>query len=161
LSCATVWAHPTYTGYSGALGSKGTCASSCHGSGTGSIVVTGIPNSYVPLTTYTKIVVPLSEQSTTEVDDNGTAPQQFALFQNFPNPFNPTTTINYQLSTPGRVVLKVYDPLGKEVATLVDRTETGGNKSVQFDAGTLPSGVYFYRLQAGSWVETKKLVLMR
>jgi len=90
----------------------------------------------------------------------------FSLSQNYPNPFNPETTINYQLSAPGLVTLKVYDLLGREVATLVDEFKQAGNYNVKFNVETcrgksLPSGVYFYRLQAGNYSDTKKIVLMK
>jgi hypothetical protein len=88
-------------------------------------------------------------------------PQQFLLQQNYPNPFNPTTTIKYQLPAQSHVTLKVFDVLGREVATLLDGVEQAGYKSVTFDASRLSSSVYFYRLQAGNYIETKKLLLLR
>jgi hypothetical protein len=86
-------------------------------------------------------------------------PARFNLQQNYPNPFNPTTTINYQLPTNSHVTLKVFDVLGREVATLVNAQQTPGNHSVAFSARNLPSGVYFYRITAGNFSEVKKLVL--
>jgi hypothetical protein len=83
------------------------------------------------------------------------------LDQNYPNPFNPVTTIKYQLPTVNRVTLKVCDVIGREVATLVDGIEQPGYKSVQWDASGAPSGVYFYRLQTGNFVETKRLLLLK
>ena len=90
-------------------------------------------------------------------------PVNYSLSQNYPNPFNPSTTINYQLSTPGFVTLKVYDLLGREVATLVDEYKQAGiyNCKLRIENGELPSGIYFYRLQSGSYSETKKLILMK
>ena len=83
------------------------------------------------------------------------------LMEAFPNPFNPVTVIRYSLPARGWVTLTIYDVLGREVARLVDELQDAGYRSVEWDAGSRPSGVYFYRLQAGAFVETKKLVLMR
>ena len=88
-------------------------------------------------------------------------PFEFSLSQNYPNPFNPTTVISYQLSAVSRVALKVYDVLGREVVTLVNERQKAGSYSVNFDASALPSGVYFYRITAGSFVATKKLVVVK
>jgi hypothetical protein len=89
------------------------------------------------------------------------APKEFALEQNYPNPFNPVTMINYQLPMNNHVILKVYDALGREVATLVNEMKKAGSYSAEFDASKLASGIYFYRLQAGEFVETKKMLLMK
>ena len=94
-------------------------------------------------------------------DNGGNKPLKFQLDQNYPNPFNPTTTINYQLSKNGMVTLKVYDVLGSEVKTLVNEIKQPGAYKVNFDGRSLPSGVYFYRLTAGTFTQTKKLVLMK
>lgn len=88
-------------------------------------------------------------------------PSSFELMQNYPNPFNPSTMINYQLATNSHVTLKVYDLLGREVKTLVNERQTAGAHSVTFNASTLASGVYFYRMEAGNFAKTKKLVLMK
>jgi hypothetical protein len=85
----------------------------------------------------------------------------FELAQNYPNPFNPTTTIRYQIPTAETVSLKVYDVLGKEVATLVSGRQEAGSYAVEFNAAGFSSGVYFYRLQAGGFVETKKMMLVK
>ena len=82
-------------------------------------------------------------------------PSPFTLYQNYPNPFNPTTVINYQLPAKTLVILKVYDVLGRVVNTLINEPQTAGSHSVIFNATNLPSGVYFYRLTAGSHVQTK------
>ncbi|HET6271885.1 MAG TPA: choice-of-anchor B family protein [Bacteroidota bacterium] len=99
---------------------------------------------------------PISDVTT----DLGT-PAEFQLVQNYPNPFNPNTVIRYQLPTSSRVVLKVYNLIGKEVATLVDDTKPAGSHDVQFDAQSLSSGVYFYTLRAGGLQATRKMVLMK
>jgi hypothetical protein len=83
------------------------------------------------------------------------------LYNNYPNPFNPSTRIQYAVSSRQFVSLKVYDVLGNEVATLVNEEKPIGSYEVEFDAIELPSGIYFYRLQAGDFVETKKMVLMK
>ncbi len=88
-------------------------------------------------------------------------PKHFALEQNYPNPFNPTTLISYQLPVASTVSLKVYDVLGREVATLVNEQQEVGAYSVTFNANALSSGIYFYRLQAGNFVATKKMMLVK
>jgi len=93
----------------------------------------------------------------TEID----LPLSFSLSQNFPNPFNPTTSIKYSLPEQQFVSLKIFDILGREVATLVNENKPAGNYEVNFDASNLSSGVYFYQLRAGSFTETKKLILMK
>jgi hypothetical protein len=95
------------------------------------------------------------------VEDPEPAPRSFVLEQNYPNPFNPTTTIRYALPRAGMVRIEVYDVTGQRVCLLVDRVEEAGVHSVVFDAGILASGAYFYRMQAGEFVETKRLVVLR
>ena len=98
----------------------------------------------------------------TDVDDLAeTLPQEFRLHQNYPNPFNPSTTISYQLPKQCHVTLTVFDVLGREVTTLVNGVEEPGYKSLTFDGSWLPSGMYFYRLQAYNHIEAKKLLLLR
>ena len=89
------------------------------------------------------------------------APLEFSLEQNYPNPFNPSTIINYQLPKAGNVTLKVYDVLGKEVATLVNEEKPAGNYEVEFDASNLASGVYYYQLRAGEFLFSKKMLLLK
>ncbi len=88
-------------------------------------------------------------------------PKTYMLSQNYPNPFNPTTTISYQIPVAGQVTLKVYDVLGREVRTLVSAKQNRGSYSVTFDAGGLASGVYFYRLAAGTFSESKKMIVVK
>jgi hypothetical protein len=91
----------------------------------------------------------------------GAIPESFILKQNYPNPFNPTTTIEFSLRQSGFVSLKVYDVLGKEVATLVNDEQRAGNYKVTFDAGNLPSGTYFYTLKSGVFAQTRKLTVVK
>jgi predicted GH43/DUF377 family glycosyl hydrolase len=90
-----------------------------------------------------------------------TVPGAFALDQNFPNPFNPSTTIRYDLPTRAHVTLSIYNTLGQQVATLVNESEEAGYHDMRFDASGLASGVYFYRIRAGEYAGTKKLVVLR
>jgi hypothetical protein len=87
--------------------------------------------------------------------------QTFAIEQNYPNPFNPLTVIRYQLPVTSKVSLKIYDVLGQVVATLVDEIQEAGYKSVTWNANNIASGVYFYRLQAGTFTKTNKLLLLK
>jgi hypothetical protein len=88
-------------------------------------------------------------------------PRTTMLYQNYPNPFNPTTLISYAIPTQSRVTLRVYDVLGRVVQTLVEETQNPGIYEARFDASALASGIYFYRLTAGAFVETKKMIVLR
>jgi hypothetical protein len=90
-----------------------------------------------------------------------TGTYEFALSDSYPNPFNPTTVISYQLAINSLVTLKVYDILGREVAPLINERQTAGNHSILFDGSNLSSGVYFYRMEAESFISTKKFVLLK
>jgi 5'-nucleotidase / UDP-sugar diphosphatase len=92
---------------------------------------------------------------------NGTIPHTYSLSQNFPNPFNPATRIQFQIAKSGFVSLKVYNVLGQEVATLVNETRQAGEYTVQFDGSRLPSGVYFCRIEAGQFRSVKKMILIK
>jgi hypothetical protein len=94
-------------------------------------------------------------------ESSQTLPKTFALHQNYPNPFNPSTTIEFDLPKASQVTLKIYNILGEEVATLVSDKLSAGSYSYDWDARNLASGVYLYKLQAGDFVETKKMILMR
>lgn len=96
----------------------------------------------------------------TDVEDNS-IPTEFKLDQNYPNPFNPSTTISYQLPATGFVTLKVYNVLGEEVAELVNENKPAGNYSVNFNATELASGMYIYKISAGNFIQTKKMILMK
>ena len=93
--------------------------------------------------------------------DEVALPGQYVLEQNYPNPFNPTTSISYQLSAHSFVTLKVYDVLGREISTLVNQMCAPGSHTVRWDASTLSSGVYFYKLEAGDFTQTRKMILQR
>ena len=104
----------------------------------------------------------------TGVEETGTLPFSFVLEQNYPNPFNPSTTIQYSIpivethhGASLHVLLKIYDVLGQEVATLVNGEKSSGNYEVKFDAANLPSGVYFYALSANGFFQSKKMLLMK
>ena len=93
--------------------------------------------------------------------ENKIIPSTFKLYQNYPNPFNPITKIRYRIPETGFVTLKVYDILGRDVATLVNGYKPAGNYELEFDASSLSSGVYFYRLTAGTFTTTKQMILLR
>jgi hypothetical protein len=88
-------------------------------------------------------------------------PKEFSLSQNYPNPFNPTTTIRYALPKAAHVTLRVFDILGREVATLVNADQEAGFKSISFDAGAFASGVYLYKVEAGTFIDVKKMVVLK
>ena len=104
---------------------------------------------------------PLSEMITSVKQAPADLPRRFVLYQNYPNPFNPGTAIGYDLPKRSQVKLIVYDVLGRQVETLVNSEKQPGHYEVTFDASRLPSGIYFYRLQAGTSIETKKLVVLK
>jgi hypothetical protein len=103
----------------------------------------------------------LIQDSITAVTDRNEIPKTFNLSQNYPNPFNPETMISYQIPVTGYVTLKIYNVLGKEIATLVNETKQPGNYAVRFNGKDLASGIYFYQLQSGTFSHIKKLVLMK
>jgi hypothetical protein len=107
---------------------------------------------WAPVIGYGSIVGVETEQS---------VPEKFVLYQNYPNPFNPTSTIKFELPFSGKASLVVYNMLGQEVKTLIDGFLTRGNYAVQFSGTGLASGVYFYRLSSGNFVETKKMILLK
>lgn len=100
-------------------------------------------------------------QWTSTVQSSSMNPREFILFQNYPNPFNPSTTIKYQLPHKSHVIVHVYDALGRKVATLVNETKEAGNYSLDFIATSLSSGIYFYTLTAGTFTQTKQMMLIR
>ncbi|HSP86891.1 MAG TPA: T9SS type A sorting domain-containing protein, partial [Ignavibacteriaceae bacterium] len=92
---------------------------------------------------------------------NNYIPAEYSLFQNHPNPFNPATTIQYQIPKDGLVTIKIYDILGTEVKTLVNEQQSIGRYTINFDAGDLASGVYVYRVQINDFIATKKMMLVK
>ncbi len=97
----------------------------------------------------------------TSVEEDNQLPVEFSLEQNYPNPFNPSTKIKYSVPQSSKVVIKVFDVLGSEVATLVNEEKAVGSYEVEFIANNVTSGIYFYKLQAGSFVETKKMIILK
>jgi hypothetical protein len=123
--------------------------------------ITKFKNWILTRLTWLDANMPGKDIQTAVVQGTVAIPKNFLLFQNYPNPFNPTTVIHYYLPVASHAVVKVYDVLGREVATLVNEQKSAGSYQVDFDAHLLTSGVYFYSLQAGTFTETKKLVLIK
>ncbi len=105
----------------------------------------------------------ISVNGVSSVSESGNNPEYFSLFQNYPNPFNPSTSIQYAIGSRQFVQLKVYDVLGNEIATLVNEEKSPGVYSVEFGTGSteLSSGIYFYKITAGEFVQTKKMILVK
>ncbi|MCP5063427.1 MAG: T9SS type A sorting domain-containing protein [Ignavibacteriae bacterium] len=109
---------------------------------------------FVPTPGYKNILTDI-------VFEESKLPKISLLNQNYPNPFNPETTINYSIQTDRLVSLKVYNVLGKNVTTLVNQKQRKGNYKITFNGSQLPSGVYIYRIQCNSFVDSKKMILMK
>lgn len=120
-------------------------------------------DSFIFVSPFKKAIwrIPLSEMVTSVIQPTDLGPKIFDLSQNYPNPFNPSTTISYQLPETGNVNIKVYDVLGKEVATLVNNEQRAGSYKVDFNGSSLASGIYYYQIRAGKFVETKKMILLK
>ena len=103
----------------------------------------------------------INSNGITEVRSPSRAPLAFVLSQNYPNPFNPSTTIKFELPKGSNVNLTVYDILGREVSTVVNERKEAGVYEVEFDGARLSSGVYFYRLKAGEFTQTKRFLLLK
>jgi hypothetical protein len=108
-----------------------------------------------------KVYIYSGNFNTTAIKSGSTVTKNFVLYQNYPNPFNPSTTINYTLPADAKVVIKVYDILGKEISELVNEFKSAGKHSVQFDGSNFSSGVYFYRLQSGTFIGSQKFTLLK
>ena len=120
-----------------------------------------IINSSDPFTPSVIIPVHLKVEPVVGVENDLNIPLVFNLEQNYPNPFNPSTTIKYSIRELSKVKLTLFNLLGEEVATLVNEEKYWGNYSVEFNAVSLPSGVYFYQLKAGEFINTKKMILLK
>ncbi len=119
-------------------------------------------NGYFTDTLEANSIATYVSNATSGVKNVPTVPSTFSLAQNYPNPFNPTTRIDFALGNAASVKLSIYNILGQKVATLINNEyRQAGSQSITFDAGKLTSGVYFYKLEAGSFVQTKKMVLMK
>jgi len=105
--------------------------------------------------------VNFSDYITNIISSKSNYPNSLVLFQNYPNPFNPTTEISYQLSAFSHVSLKVYDVLGRELRTLVNENQAGGEHKVEWNAKSFSSGIYFYQIKAGEYISTKKMLLIK
>ena len=97
----------------------------------------------------------------TDVGENHSSPIEYRLYDNYPNPFNPSTTIRYSLTEAAFTSINIYDVVGNEVAVAVNEMQTAGTHHVTFNAAGLSSGVYYYTIQAGSFTETKKMILIK
>jgi hypothetical protein len=95
------------------------------------------------------------------VDENFSSVNSYSLSNNYPNPFNPSTTFRYSIPTQSKVIIKVYDMLGNEIATLMDEEKSVGTYELTWNAASLSSGIYFYQLKAGDFVNTKKMILLK
>ena len=86
---------------------------------------------------------------------------RYTLFQNYPNPFNPSTTIKYKIPNESRVIIKIFNVIGREVATILNATQNAGSHQVEWNAKSFSSGIYFYRIQAGNFTSTKEMLLIK
>ncbi len=117
------------------------------------------PNSY---TTNTPLAIDVDNGGVTSVNEiSSTVPSEYSLEQNYPNPFNPSTTINFSISTSEFVTMKIYNSLGQEVSTVVNEFLNAGSYEVNFNAENLVSGMYIYKITAGSFTSTKKMLLLK
>jgi hypothetical protein len=144
----------TYNG----LGNRADSSRSIAVDGFGNVYVTGESEGSITGTDY----VTIKYSPITGIESmSGGLPEHYSLSQNFPNPFNPVTNINFSIPLKNRVELNVYNTLGEKAATLVNEEMEAGHHQVAFDASDLPSGVYFYRIIAGEFNHTKKLILLK
>ena len=119
---------------------------------------------YKPLVPGDEFTVTAPKAILSDVEDDSNdknSPKSYSLNQNYPNPFNPNTTISYSVANPGLVTVKIFNILGEEIIQLVNEYKNSGSYSVNFDASRLSSGIYFYSLNSGSFVSTKKMVVLK
>ncbi len=116
---------------------------------------------YVAIGTHGRGIFTAVYTSATAVNDENQLPTNYTLSQNYPNPFNPSTNINFSLPQTGKVVVTLFDALGRKVKEIVNKEYSAGNHTLNFNASNLTSGVYFYRLQSDKFVQTKKMILMK
>lgn len=140
----------------GSVASDSLFLSSSNFTGFDSLTVTAVDDSGSSVSTG--FVVEVRDVSRLE---NMINPLQFSLKQNYPNPFNPFTVINYQLATTSNVTLKIYDVTGREVKTLLNKRQAAGEYSITINASDMPSGIYFYKLVAGKFTQTRKMILLK
>ena len=113
------------------------------------------------LNEFTAARVYLTYNNATDVEIENSTPEYYNLSQNYPNPFNPSTKIQYSIPSNQIVQLKIYDILGKEITTLVNKEQSAGTYEVNFNANNLTSGIYFYTIKAGNYTDTKSMILMK
>jgi hypothetical protein len=120
-------------------------------------------NNHIAFTVGSRgLIMKLTSSNTIGINNlNNEISEQYILYQNYPNPFNPKTIINYQCPMFNYVSLKVYDALGKEVATLVNEKQNAGSYKVEFGGSAYPSGIYYYKLSAGEYSESRKMTLIK
>jgi|GEM_PF-232524 len=128
--------------------------------GTYTLTITGTDNTYTPPRVHTR-TLQLIVDNTVGIGNQSEIPDQFALQQNYPNPFNPSTSINYSLPERSLVSIKIFDLLGREVASLVNGVKEAGHYKADFNASNLSSGIYYYTIKAGDFAATKRMVLMK
>ena len=123
------------------------------------IKITSIDDSTLSSTSTNSFII--KAKTTTGVKNENIIAKEYKLYNNYPNPFNPSTTIKFDIKESGLVSLKIYDILGREVRTLLDEEKPAGSYKINFDAANLPSGIYLYRIQSGNFNSVKKMILLR
>ena len=112
-------------------------------------------------TVHQSETISYNDLTITGIENEMSTPNKFSLDQNYPNPFNPSTKISWQLPVSGVVIIKVYDVLGKEIATIINEDLPAGKYELEYNASNLPSGIYFYSLSSNDYTESKKMILLK